>query len=66
MALVQLSQCTWYLVMARVFFQGSVENLAAMRLNVLFMFHAKLISFSLSVIDITFPSSFGLPPFLLE
>jgi len=29
MALVQLSQHTWYLAMTRVFFQGSVENLAA-------------------------------------
>ena len=34
-------------------FLGSVENLAAMPLDVLFMFHAKLISFPLSVIDMT-------------
>ena len=38
-ALVQLSQCTWFLVMMRVFFEGSVENLAATRLDVLFIVH---------------------------
>ena len=40
-ALVQLSRHTWYLVTMRVFFQGSVENLAAMRPDVLFIVHAK-------------------------
>ena len=38
-ALVQWSQCTWFLVMMRVFFEGSVENLAATWPDVLFIVH---------------------------
>jgi len=41
MALVQLSQRTWCLVTARVFFQSSVRNVAAMQLDVLFILHAR-------------------------
>ena len=41
MALVQLSQCTRHLGTMRVFFQGSVENLAATQLDVLLIVHMK-------------------------
>ena len=40
MALVQLSQRTWYLATTRVFLQDSVENLAATRPDELFIVDA--------------------------
>ena len=40
MALVQLSQHTWYLAMMRVYSQVSVENLAATRPDELFIVDA--------------------------
>lgn len=42
-ALVQLSQRTWYLVTTRIFFHSSVENLAVIWLDVLFMVHWKIL-----------------------
>ena len=38
---LKLSQRSWYLVTTRVFFHRSVENLAAMRPDVLFIVHTK-------------------------
>jgi len=49
MALVQLSQCTWYLATTRVFLQGSVENLAATQPDMLFIVHAKDSAFTMKL-----------------
>ena len=47
MALVQLSQHAWYLATTRVFLQGSVENLAATQLAVLFIVQAQDSAFTM-------------------